>query len=170
MYVMSFPCILLLHHPQYKNRPCCGLSWSEFLLVVGDFYLWAMFTSELLLSVCEAMLDYVHTLSYTYTSALVDNLYYVHSDTMEAKLAAMLACVAFVCLARLVTSEPLEDQLPDTTGLFFGKRSSNPNLSSLLFNRRSYSQPQPGKFSMADARRVCRTVQLTCARWGLDYA
>ncbi|KAI0221842.1 hypothetical protein LSAT2_026902 [Lamellibrachia satsuma] len=82
----------------------------------------------------------------------------------------MLACVLLVCLAHLTSTEPLEDQLPDTTGLFFGKRSSNPNLNNLLFNRRSYSQARPGKFSLADARRVCRTVRVTCARWGVDYA
>ena len=52
----------------------------------------------------------------------------------------MILVVVFVSLLTLYVQQtealPLEDQLPEDTGLFFGKRSShNPNFNNLLFGR-----------------------------------
>lgn len=61
---------------------------------------------------------------------------------------------------------PLDDQLPDTTGLFFGKRAFHPNMNNLLFGKRNYGagqQPTP-----EEAIYVCKSVKATCARMGLD--
>ena len=56
------------------------------------------------------------------------------------KYLRMILVVVFVSLLTLYVQQtealPLEDQLPEDTGLFFGKRSShNPNFNNLLFGR-----------------------------------
>merc|ERR1712105_186401 len=57
---------------------------------------------------------------------------------MDTKLTILVSVLTFILLLGCVCSAPLDEQLPDTTGLFFGKRS-HPNMNSLLFGRRSYS-------------------------------
>lgn len=59
--------------------------------------------------------------------------------------------------------DSVADQLPDTTGLFFGKRS-HPNMNGLLFGKRNMDQD---KFDAEEARQVCKAVQVTCEKWGL---
>lgn len=58
----------------------------------------------------------------TYTNCPMTCL--LQKVVMEGKVAVILLASVFsvVLLARHATAEPLEDQLPDTTGLFFGKR------------------------------------------------
>ena len=83
---------------------------------------------------------------------------------MQTKILVIFASIlAAMLVFQCACADPLRDQLPDTTGLFFGKRGSHPNMNNLLFGRRSYPIED-----LDDARRVCRAVQATCARWGLD--
>ncbi len=86
-------------------------------------------------------------------------------DTKIIVLASLLCGALIVCH---VAGEPLEDKLPDTTGLFFGKRGSHPNMNNLLFGRRSYSG-KVGASKVVDvdeAREACRVAAQTCSRWG----
>nr|QUP52016.1 SIFamide [Urechis unicinctus]QUP52029.1 FFamide [Urechis unicinctus] len=82
---------------------------------------------------------------------------------MSLVTLSLVACL----LVNQVTAEPLEDQLPETSGLFFGKRSSHPNMNNLLFGRRSYAQ-LAAKLQMEEAREFCQTVKEQCARVGLE--
>jgi len=101
--------------------------------------------------------------------------------------------VATILLLGSVLSAPLDEQLPDTTGLFFGKRA-HPDMNTLLFGRRSYSSVADqlpdttglffgkrnhpnmngllfGKRNGADdtaaLERQCRKVQNICEKMGL---
>merc|ERR1712137_288821 len=81
---------------------------------------------------------------------------------MDTKLVIIATFLCSVLVMYSVTGDPLEDQLPDTTGLFFGKRASHPNLNNLLFGRRSYGQLK-NKILHEDARRICRNVVAMCS-------
>ena len=86
---------------------------------------------------------------------------------MDAKLLVFALATSCLLLLSQVTCEPLEDQLPDTTGLFFGKRASHPNMNNLLFGRRSSYDQLAAKMTLEDARKICRNVQKTCDAWGV---
>lgn len=80
-----------------------------------------------------------------------------------AWLLVVLCFTISLVLRSSVAAPALDDQLPDTTGLFFGKRAFHPNMNNLLFGRRSFGQPTP-----EEAQYICKSVKTTCARLGLD--
>lgn len=77
---------------------------------------------------------------------------------METKIVVLATILCTMLVLSQVSAAPLEDQLPDTTGLFFGKRN-HPNMNNLLFGRRSNEY---------DARRMCKYVESVCSRWGVN--
>ena len=91
------------------------------------------------------------------------SVFYPPQLIMQTKIVILATILAAMLVFQCACADPLRDQLPDTTGLFFGKRGSHPNMNNLLFGRRSYPIED-----LEDARKVCRAVQATCARWGLD--
>ena len=82
---------------------------------------------------------------------------------MDSKIVVFVCMFVAMLMFQCACADPLRDQLPDTSGLFFGKRSSHPNMNNLLFGRRSYPVED-----FEDARKICRAVLATCARWGLE--
>jgi hypothetical protein len=80
-----------------------------------------------------------------------------------ASLLVVLCLAISLVLRSSVAAPALDDQLPDTTGLFFGKRAFHPNMNNLLFGKRSYGQPTP-----EETQYICRSVKNTCVRLGLD--
>ena len=86
---------------------------------------------------------------------------------IAAAILAVCLSVAMVCAG--VDAVPLEDQqLPDTTGLFFGKRAAHPNMNNLLFGRRSYTaQLEGAKLTADDAQYICKSIRTTCNKWGI---
>ena len=68
MYVLSFLSILFLHHPQYKNRFCCRLSWSESLLISRPTGCWQfLFMGNVHLRPLRTLLIFECKGSYTVT-------------------------------------------------------------------------------------------------------
>jgi hypothetical protein len=108
-------------------------------------------------------------------------------DVMNSRRLACLllatVCIFFLlAVPQMTNAAALEDQLPDTTGLFFGKRGLHPNMNNLLFGRRSSMASSAaagagpaGRPPMAlerlneqEARNVCRAIRDTCSKLALD--
>ena len=121
---------------------------------------------------------------YVYSS-LIDSLHSNHRSALNAsKMAALIArfaphalslvllALALLALAPASTAAPLDDQLPDTTGLFFGKRApSHPNMNNLLFGHRSLvdslAAAASGQRAMSaeEAGYVCKAVRASCEKY-----
>jgi len=80
---------------------------------------------------------------------------------------AAVLCLVLITMSSEVSAAALDDQLPDTTGLFFGKRATHPNMNNLLFGRRSYaSRPLlTDRLPLTDD--ICKAVQITCSKLAL---
>merc|ERR1712004_390787 len=88
--------------------------------------------------------------------------------THSITLVIFSSVISCLLLLSTVSAEPLEDQLPDTTGLFFGKRASHPNMNNLLFGRRSsYENLGDRELTMKQAQRICENVQKSCVAYGI---
>lgn len=81
-------------------------------------------------------------------------------------ILAAVVCMSLITMKSEVGAAALEDQLPDTTGLFFGKRAAHPNMNNLLFGRRSFSQRQLLDRPLTED--VCRAVHISCSKQRLD--
>jgi len=87
-------------------------------------------------------------------------------------LLASLCLFLLASVLKTTSAAALEDQLPDTTGLFFGKRGTHPNMNNLLFGRRSSEaaahQLVLDRLREDEARQVCKAVRITCSKLALD--
>lgn len=83
-------------------------------------------------------------------------------------MLAAVACMALISMSSQVGAAALEDQLPDTTGLFFGKRAAHPNMNNLLFGRRSSYATRPMLIDRPLTEDICKAVRVTCAKLALD--
>jgi hypothetical protein len=81
-------------------------------------------------------------------------------------ILAAVVCMALITVTSEVRAAALEDQLPDTTGLFFGKRAAHPNMNNLLFGRRSFSSRQLMERPLTED--VCKAVHISCSKLGLN--
>lgn len=68
----------------------------------------------------------------------------------------MIAAVVCMLLLGHLTLG-LEDQLPDTNGLFFGKRFSHPHQNNLLFGKRV------DDYKISVLQQLCTNVQEICS-------
>jgi len=82
---------------------------------------------------------------------------------MSAVTSTLLLSLLLVgTLSRgLHAAAALDDQLPDTTGLFFGKRGPHPNMNNLLFGRRSLL----AGMSPEEAQYICKAVRSSCDKY-----
>lgn len=90
---------------------------------------------------------------------------------MDARQLACFILAAAICMSLITMNSEagaaaLEDQLPDTTGLFFGKRAAHPNMNNLLFGRRSLTPRQLLDRPLTED--VCRAVHISCSKLQRD--
>jgi hypothetical protein len=97
-----------------------------------------------------------------------------------------LSLAAVIQMTSLIPAAAnLDDLLPDTTGLFFGKRASHLNMNNLLFGNRfnedaiAFNKLLPGVSSVLgaaargrelrekEAELVCRAVRRSCEKYRL---
>ena len=85
-------------------------------------------------------------------------------------LLAAVACIALVSVFSQVGAAALEDQLPDTTGLFFGKRAAHPNMNNMLFGRRSGYVTRQMLLQRPPAlnEELCKAIRIACAKLALS--